>query len=63
MARALSFLIQTNYFKFVVYLQKITFFFFNLGHTTPAPSQHGSDNEEDDVDEDQELHELGIAPA
>ena len=29
-------------------------------HTTPAPSVHGSDDEEDSVDEDQELHELGI---
>lgn len=28
-------------------------------HTTPAPSVHGSDDE-DSVDEDQELHELGI---
>jgi glycogen synthase len=28
-------------------------------HTTPAPSLHGSD-EEDSVDEDQELHELGL---
>lgn len=29
-------------------------------HTTPAPSLHGSDDEEDSVDEDQELHELGL---
>lgn len=29
-------------------------------HTTPAPSLHGSD-EEDSVDEDQELHELGLS--
>lgn len=29
-------------------------------HTTPAPSVHGSDDEEDSVDEDQELHELGM---
>lgn len=28
-------------------------------HTTPAPSVHGSDDE-DSVDEDQELHELGM---
>lgn len=28
-------------------------------HTTPAPSVHGSDDE-DSVDEDQELHELGL---
>lgn len=28
-------------------------------HTTPAPSLHGSDDE-DSVDEDQELHELGL---
>jgi glycogen synthase len=28
-------------------------------HTTPAPSLHGSD-EEDSVDEDQELEELGL---
>lgn len=34
--------------------------FHSLGHTTPAPSVHGSD-EEDDVDEDQELHELGLS--
>jgi glycogen(starch) synthase len=30
-------------------------------HTTPAPSVHGSDDEEDSVDEEQELHELGIS--
>lgn len=29
------------------------------GHTTPAPSVHGSD-EEDSVDEETELKELGI---
>jgi len=29
-------------------------------HTTPAPSVHGSDDEEDSVDEDQELPELGL---
>lgn len=29
-------------------------------HTTPAPSVHGSDSEEDSVDEDQELHELSL---
>lgn len=28
-------------------------------HTTPAPSIHGSDDE-DSVDDDQELHELGL---
>lgn len=28
-------------------------------HTTPAPSVHGSDDE-DSVDEDQELHELSL---
>lgn len=28
-------------------------------HTTPAPSVHGSDDE-DSVDEDQELQELGM---
>lgn len=30
-----------------------------LGHTTPAPSVHGSDDE-DSVDEETELKELGI---
>ena len=30
-----------------------------IGHTTPAPSVHGSD-EEDSVDEDNELKELGL---
>lgn len=29
-------------------------------HTTPHSSVHGSDDEEDSVDEDQELHELGL---
>lgn len=31
----------------------------SLGHTTPAPSVHGSDDE-DSVDEETELKELGI---
>lgn len=31
-------------------------------HTTPAPSIHGSDDEEDSVDEDQELAELNANP-
>ena len=30
------------------------------GHTTPAPSVHGSDDEEDSVDEELELHELSL---
>ncbi|KAL5273178.1 GYS2 family protein [Megaselia abdita] len=29
-------------------------------HTTPAPSVRGSDDEEDSVDEEHELHELGL---
>ena len=28
--------------------------------STPAPSLHGSDDEEDSIDEEQELHELGL---
>lgn len=30
------------------------------GHTTPAASVHGSDSEEDSVDEELELQELGL---
>lgn len=30
-------------------------------HTTPAPSLHGSDDDEDSVDDEQELHELGLS--
>lgn len=33
---------------------------FILGHTTPAPSVRGSDDEEDSVDEEHELQELGL---
>lgn len=30
------------------------------GHTTPAASVHGSDSEEDSVDDELELQELGL---
>lgn len=32
---------------------------FSIGHTTPAASLHGSDDE-DSVDDEQELQELGL---
>lgn len=42
-----------------IYYKATTNYFNPPGHTTPAPSVHGSDDE-DSVDEETELKELGI---
>lgn len=48
-----------NYLKFIKQLILKYNSFNPKGHTTPAPSVHGSDDE-DSVDEDRELQELAI---
>lgn len=62
--RALGRLVSIFYFFFVfVSISKLIKYSYNLiyvGHNTPSQSLHGSDDEEDSVDEELELKELGL---
>lgn len=46
-----------NYFRS---LPTHSFCITQLGHNTPSQSLHGSDDEQDSVDEELELHELNL---